>query len=426
VVTVLTVTYGTTEETPPAQSPAGHLDLGLKERFPRTLEARRSSGSGVILTDEGHLLTNHHVVEGVDTIHVRLANGQGDLEAKLLGSDPHTDIALLKIQGSDLTPIVVADSSALQRGDVVLALGSPFGLEQTATLGIVSATGRSVNLIRGGYEDFIQTDAPINPGNSGGALVDGKGRLVGINTAVYPGGWSPANSIGFAVPANLALRVANDLFTLGHVVRGYVGLRWVETSEKESLAMAHRADHHLAKVTEIEAGGPADKAGFSYGDVIVGFNGMSLPTASRLRYAIATLSPGSQTRFEVMREGKALTLEATLSAAATPRATPAPPMAKGSPLELREGLEVEDLTPAARAAGKIPVDVAGVLVIKAEEAGTPLAKIRPGDVITTVNGKPANNGEVLKKVLETLPGDAALMLRIWRTTGETFTMIKRK
>ncbi|WP_051945924.1 trypsin-like peptidase domain-containing protein [Verrucomicrobium sp. BvORR106] len=425
VVTVLAVKY----EDPGGQiePSSGSLDLGTGKKEPRMLEAKRGSGSGVILTKEGHIITNNHVVEDADTLHVRLAESQQDLEATLIGRDPLTDIALLKIAAFDLHPMSVSDSSTLQRGDVVLALGSPFGLEQTVTLGIVSATSRTMNFIKGGYEDFIQTDAPINPGNSGGALVDGLGRLVGINTAAYPGGgWRPANSIGFAVPANLALRVANDLQTRGHVVRGFVGLRWVDTEPQETAAFSLRNEHRLAKVIEIVASSPADTAGFAYGDIITGFNGANLPTTARLRFAVAALPPGSKATFDVLREGKKLSLECTLVESPTPaKSAPSAP-ASETRLTLRAGLEGVDIDHITRATQQIPVDIKGVLITKADEDGRPFAKVTPGDVITTLNGTNISDCRTLDEALKKLPPETPLMLKLWKKSGAGFAMIKRK
>jgi len=434
VVTVLTVKHVNPDRSFRESRKIDPLDLIRKDKeTPVEVEPQRGGGSGVILTRDGYIITNNHVVDDVDTITVRMQGRKQDVTARLVGRDPLTDIALLKIETGDLKPMTIADSTLLKLGDVVLALGSPFGLEQTVTLGIVSGTGRSMNFIKEGYEDFIQTDAPINPGNSGGALVDGTGRLVGINTAVYPGGWAPVNSIGFAVPVNLALRVAGDLLAHGHVRRGHLGVRWDEAGKEAAPLITGRQDVRPAEVMTIEAGSPADLAGFAAGDLILSLNGKPAGSLDRIRYGIATLAPGSKARIDVQRGKERVTLEAVLVEAPVPaseKKTGARLVGEATRAEesaiLQEGLEVGLLTNTLRQENSIPASVAGALVTKALEDGRPMLKIPEGSIIIAVNGKAVRDtGEVKKHFDQASPG-SALMLRIWRPEGERFARVLRK
>jgi serine protease Do len=424
VVTVLTVKYASSND-PGTDNP---FDLGDKKTPPEP-QPQRGSGSGVILTSQGYILTNNHVVEDRDDIRVRLTGEDRDWEARLIGRDPLTDVALLKIEAPNLQPITVGDSTTLRRGDVVLALGSPFGLEQTVTMGIVSATSRMLGFIRNGYEDFIQTDAPINPGNSGGALVDGLGRLVGVNTATYSGGWSPAQGIGFAVPSSLALRVAGDLLRTGHVVRGYMGVQWAEVSEEEALRITGRTDLRPARIVAIEAGTPAEKAGFEGGDIVLSLNGHPTPSLAKARYAVATLLPGSKATFAVLRGKKQHTVEVTLIEVPgeySKNGAKGPQVEKKPSAEMLKGVEVGSLTDAARVKFKVPSETQGVLVMKAEEDGKPMTRLSPGDVITAVNGEEIKEPESALRTTKDAPHGKSFMLRVWHKGAQGFVMLRKK
>jgi serine protease Do len=426
VVTVLVTRYPRPAELSAferALSERNELDLESGKGESSEMEPSRGGGSGVILTTEGHILTNNHVVEEADVIVVRVPGRTEEYRATLAGRDPLTDVALLKVEAKGLQPITVTDSSAVRAGDVVLALGSPFGLEQTVTLGIVSATGRTLNFIRGGYEDFIQTDAPINPGNSGGALVDGHGRLIGINTAVYPGGMRPANSIGFAVPANLALRIANDLQGRGHAVRGFMGARFVAVSAQEALKLTGREDQAPGKILELNADSPADKAGLLAGDVIVKLNGRDTPSVARLRYGIATLVPGTNADFTVLRDGKPLTMTVTLEE--MPEQDTSVPAVPGGML-LQAGLMVGTVTNQARFANSLPGDMKGTLVITAEVDGKPAAKILPGDILLQINVVATPDPQAARAQLQGAKSGQTLLLRLWRNGAERFATLKKQ
>lgn len=294
------------------------LDDPLFQRFfgdqgPRT---RRSTslGSGVIVSHEGYIVTNNHVVEAADEIAVALSDGR-QFSARLVGSDPESDVAVLKIDADKLQPIAFGHIQELQVGDIVLALGNPFGVGQTVTMGIVSAMGRS-KLGINAFENFIQTDAPINPGNSGGALVDTQGRLVGINTAIFSrsGG---SLGIGFAIPENTVRDVLTQLVENGYVLRGWAGVATQDVSPQ--LAASFRLPvARGALVTGLLAGGPAALAGVQPGDVIVGVDGEEVAGSDELRNRIAALKPGSTAKLSLFRTGKTLELDVTVARRPSP------------------------------------------------------------------------------------------------------------
>ena len=274
-----------------------------------------SLGSGVIVSRDGYVLTNNHVVEGADEIAVMLP-GNRNIAARVVGTDPDTDLAVLKVKTDNLTPITFGDSERIKIGDVVLAIGDPFGVGQTVTMGIVSATGRNrmgINPI----ENFIQTDAAINPGNSGGALVDTSGNLVGINSAILsPGGGSLG--IGFAIPVSMARQVMDQIIKTGRVARGWLGVE-IQDITPEVAAYLKLKQLGGALVTGVVRGGPADKAGLKSGDVIVGLSGKPVDDTAALISETAKLSPGQRMELQILREGKQVRLSV---AAGTRPATP--------------------------------------------------------------------------------------------------------
>jgi Do/DeqQ family serine protease len=279
-----------------------------------------SLGSGVIASAAGYILTNHHVVEGADEIEVALADGQ-KLQAKLVGNDPETDLAVLRVSAEGLPAITFGSSDALRVGDVVLAIGNPFGVGQTVTSGIVSALGRSGLGIEG-YEDFIQTDAAINPGNSGGALIDSRGNLVGINTAIYsrtPGGASLG--IGFAIPVSTAAMVLEQIVKTGSVTRGWIGveLQDITPAMAESFKLAGAGG---AIINGVLKNGPADKAGVKPGDVLLSIEGKPVADPQGVLNAVAGLAPGSSAKLKLKRKGEDLELAVTVGRRPKPQGRP--------------------------------------------------------------------------------------------------------
>ncbi len=268
-------------------------------------------GSGVIITKNGYIVTNYHVINGATKIMVKLHDGR-KYKAKLIGSDPKTDIAIIKIKAKNLKPITIADSSKIKVGDIVLAIGNPFGLGETVTQGIVSGLNRnSIGL--NAYENFIQTDAAINPGNSGGALVDLKGRLIGINSAIISrsGG---NNGIGFAIPSNMMKFVVNSLIKYGEVKRGYLG---VLISNIDSSKAKLYGINHGVLINKVEPNSAASKAGLKVGDIIVAVDGEKVNNAGELRNKIAFKGPEAKVKLTIYRNGKYLTLTAKLKALKT-------------------------------------------------------------------------------------------------------------
>jgi serine protease DegQ len=270
-------------------------------------EPSSSLGSGVIVSPEGLILTNHHVIEGADEIDVAFADGR-KRTAKLIGSDPETDIAVLKIDAIDLpNPITLGKMESVQVGDVVLAIGNPFGVGQTVTSGIVSALGRN-QLGINTFENFIQTDAAINPGNSGGALVDTKGNLIGINTAIYSR--SGGNmGIGFAIPINIAKQVMESILTNGSVTRGWIGVEPQNISKELAESLNLPKDTTGVLISGVLEGGPADKAGMKPGDVLTQVNDQVVNDVVTLLNRIAQTSPGDEAKINLMRKGKPMALK---------------------------------------------------------------------------------------------------------------------
>ncbi len=290
-----------TRKTPPQRPQGRWQPYGDSEQDPT--QGQSSLGSGVIVAAQGYILTNNHVIAGADEIAVMLPDGKV-AEARVIGTDPETDLAVLQVAARNLQPIVFADPASVQVGDIVLAVGDPFGVGQTVTQGIVSATGRNrlgINV----FENFIQTDAAINPGNSGGALVDTAGNLIGINTAIYSrsGG---SQGIGFAIPVSLARQVMEQIISTGRVARGWLGVSARDVVHETTGASAGAALVGLLR------GGPADKAGLRAGDTVIAINGKEIADTAALVAETAALSPGTRTQFKVLRGGQPATISVEL------------------------------------------------------------------------------------------------------------------
>ncbi|WP_176327181.1 Do family serine endopeptidase [Burkholderia vietnamiensis] len=301
VVNVLSSKDGSLPPDPRAKDPLFRYFFGDRNNARKQQdEPAANLGSGVIVSPEGYILTNQHVVDGADQIEVALADGR-TATAKVIGSDPETDLAVLKINMTDLPTITLGRSDRSRVGDVVLAIGNPFGVGQTVTMGIISALGRN-HLGINTFENFIQTDAPINPGNSGGALVDVNGNLLGINTAIYSrsGG---SLGIGFAIPVSTARTVLESIITTGSVTRGWIGVEPQDVTPEiaESFGLQQKSGAIVAGVLQ---GGPADKAGIKPGDILVSVNGDDITDTTKLLNTVAQIKPGTATKVHVVRKGK--------------------------------------------------------------------------------------------------------------------------
>ncbi|HXF66112.1 MAG TPA: Do family serine endopeptidase [Burkholderiales bacterium] len=276
---------------------------------------REGLGSGVIVSEKGYILTNHHVIESVDQIEVALADGR-KVSARVVGTDPETDLAVLKVELKKLPAIAFARAEELRVGDIVLAIGNPFGVGQTVTLGIVSALGRS-HLGITTFENFIQTDAAINPGNSGGALVDANGNLVGINTAIFSqtGG---SQGIGYAIPVSIARQVMEQIIEKGSVTRGWIGVG-VQDLTRELAESFKLAAASGVLISQVERGGPAERAGVKPGDVLTTVNGKPVPDTTTMLNLIAALQPGQQARLKIVRNQQEIELVVTVGRRPTPQ-----------------------------------------------------------------------------------------------------------
>lgn len=384
--------------------------FGVPDQQPEEREAH-SIGSGVIVdADKGYVITNNHVVEQADEIKVRL-NDDREFTAKLIGKDPQTDVAVLQIKASNLKALPIGDSSKLEVGDFVVAIGSPFNLRQTVTSGIVSGLGRHTGISDGGYEDFIQTDASINPGNSGGALVNLRGELVGIPSNILSG--SGGNiGIGFAIPANLAKAVMKQLIENGAVERGRIGI--IGQPLTPDLAKAFGLSNtHGAIVAKVLPKSPAAKAGLKPEDVILKANGKELEDFDQLRNTIGLLRVGDKVELEVLRDGKTRTVTVTVGkdTDGTRSGSVLHPRLQGAifaPLDERSAQDTEGL---------------GVLVQKVEPR-SPAARsgLRDGDIIIGVNRKPVQSLEEFEKLAGIKSGD--LLLNVRRGNGALFILIQ--
>lgn len=385
----------------------------------------QSLGSGVIVTEDGYILTSHHVIEGAEEIKIALADEKVQLDATVVGTDPQTDIAVLKVQTNGLPAIVMADSDTLEVGDVVLAIGNPFGVGQTVTRGIVSAKGRNrLNLVD--YEDFIQTDAAINPGNSGGALVDLEGRLVGINTAIYTrsGGYM---GIGFAVPVNLARYVCERIITDGKVVRGYLGVL-LQALDPELAGQFKLPDTAGALVAQVLPDSPAARAGLKEGDVILEFNGKKVQDIAHLRLMVAQTKPGTKVSLKVLRDERPLNLQVTLGEQPKEGLTRAGlrpgwfGRRSGDAAGPLDGVTVDDLTPQLRERYGIPPEIKGAVVTDVAPDCPAAGKLKPGCVIMEIDRKPVRSADEAVELSGRIRGDSVL-LRIWVDGGTRYVVV---
>ncbi|HBE66956.1 MAG TPA: serine protease [Planctomycetaceae bacterium] len=360
--------------------------------------AQAGVGSGIIVSADGFILTNNHVIDDADVLEVELHDGRV-YDAEIIGRDAKSDVAVLKIEAQKIVPAKLGDSSQMQVGDWVVAVGSPFGLSQTVTAGIISATNRNTGIIadRGGYEDFLQTDAAINPGNSGGPLVNLRGEVIGINTAINSGSGTNAG-VGFAIPANLASRVMQDLRENGRVIRGFLGasLGQIDRDNAEKFQLPDNLRRGVV-ITEVGDTLPAQKAGLKPGDVVIGVGQRQVRSLDELRSIIALTRPGVTLPFKLVRDGQTLRREVTL----TDRSNQNMRLLTGE-------IELEDLGVVLRPLSKMQIgqlNIEGVkqvyLVDALERDGDAVTELqlRPGDALLELNGQPIRSEEQLKREL---------------------------
>ena len=318
-------------------------------------EREQGLGSGVIFGTNGYILTNNHVVDGATDVKVYL-HDRREFQAHIVGRDAKTDIAVLKIDANNLPAIPLGDSSKVQVGDLVFAIGDPLGVGQTVTMGIVSATGRA-NLGIEDYEDFIQTDAPINPGNSGGALIDARGELIGLNTAILSrsGG---SQGIGFAIPVNLARHDMNEIVADGHVTRGWLGATIQDVTPAMAKAFGMEAPAGVL-IADVSPNSPAAQAGLKAGDIVMSMNGQPIADSSSLRLQVSETAPGTSLPMTVRRGDSTLNVTAKLRELATD----ADKTAEGAAgQQVERGIQVEELTPALSEQLKLSKEAHGVVV----------------------------------------------------------------
>jgi serine protease Do len=387
------------------------------KQMPRSPESfrRQGSGSGVIVSEDGYIVTNQHVVEGAEEVVVTLANQQ-ELQAKVVGRDPKTDLAVLKVETQDKLPVAtLGDSEALRVGDWVMAIGNPFGLTHTVTTGIVSAKGRVIGA--GPYDDFIQTDAAINPGNSGGPLFNMQGEVVGINTAINPSG----QGIGFAIPAHVAKPLIPQLVATGEVTRGYLGVN-IQSITPE-LAKALQLDGGKgALVAEVMPGTAAEQAGIKRGDVIMSFNDKDVDSVRDLPAMVASTPVGEKASVTVLRDGKTHEIELTVGK------LPSDEIAAAEPSQVEQGkwgLQLQELTPQLAEQYELKAEE-GVLVADVQP-GSPAAEagVREGDVILEVNRQTVTSMQEVKDILAKADEKDALLLLVKRGEGSLFMALAK-
>jgi serine protease Do len=395
-----------------------------EDQTPAKPQVEEGLGSGVIVSDDGFIITNNHVVENSSDIRVAFAGGE-EHPAKVVGTDPATDIAVLKIEARNLPAIVLGDSDKLQVGDSVLAVGNPFGVGQTVTKGIVSAVGRSgFGIVN--YEDFIQTDASINPGNSGGALTDILGRLVGINTAIISrsGGYQ---GIGFAVPINMARYVMDQIIEHGKVIRGYLGIHIQSLTPDLAKAFDVRAKGG-ALVADVSPKSPAAKAGVKEGDVITEFNGNPVTDSRHLQLMVSETAPGTKAQLEVLRKGQREDLTVTLGELPTEELAQAQgksaPEAHSSRASFLPGVAVSTLDSQARHEFDVPSSVNGIVVTEVDPGSTAeRAGLHSGDVIQEVDHQAVHSLRDATNARQAAQSGTVL-LKVWSNGSSHFVALE--
>ncbi len=387
------------------------------ERLPRELPPQEGMGSGVIVSTDGYILTNNHVAGDADELEVTLQDGR-TLRAEAVGTDPLSDLAVIRVKAGDLPAAQLGDSDALRVGEWVLAAGNPFGLRGTITAGIVSAKGRS-NMRIVEYEDFIQTDAAINPGNSGGPLVNLRGEVVGINTAIATRTGSFMGA-GFAIPISMARSIMRSLIEEGHVTRGYLGVLIQPLSEELARSFGYDSTRG-ALITQVLPNEPADKAGLRPGDIVVKFQDQEVRDSTQLRNQIAATEPGSKAEFEVYRDGDRRTFTATIGEREGGAVTRSGRRDQSSVL----GLTVTNISAEQARQLDLPTDVRGVLITEVEP-GTPAARagLTPGQIIEEVQGTPVSSVADFRRQLEKRDLEQGVRLLVRVGDGKQFVFLR--
>jgi serine protease Do len=401
-------------------------------RMPQQQEQPRSQratslGSGVVVSQDGYILTNNHVVDGATDVKVSFADKE-EYPAKVIGTDKYTDIAVLKINKSGLTTLPFANSAHSEVGDVVLAIGEPFGLGQTVTMGIISAKGRAgLGIER--FEDFIQTDAAINRGNSGGALIDTRGDLVGINTAILSGETGGNQGIGFAIPANLARNIMDQIMSKGKVTRGFLGILPQELTPDMAKAFGMPNSHGVA-IAQVEPSSPAAKAGLKVGDVITAVNGTSMDDVNTFRLQVAGFAPGTTINLKVARSGESLNVPVTLgefNLEAENKGEGEGNLPNTGEKGALHGVSVQALTSDLRQQLQVPEGTQGVVITEVDpDSAASAAGLQQGDIIVQVNRKPVTTVPEFNTSIKTGASRESTLLLVKRGQGTQFVVVQNK
>jgi len=387
---------------------------------PRYQERRTEGiGSGVIVSKDGYILTNNHVVEGSEDLTVTISDKR-EFSAKIVGTDPPTDLAVIKLEGaSDLPVAYLGDSDKLRVGEWVLAIGSPYGLEETVTMGIVSARGRSGREINT-YENFIQTDAAINPGNSGGALVNMDGAVIGINSVIYSQTGGNAG-IGFAIPINMAKDIMGTLISQGRVSRGWLGVS-IKDVDPETASSLNVKPNKGAIIAEVLSGSPADKAGIKTYDIIIKVNGNEINSANELRNKVAMIKPGTKATFTILRDGKEINFEIVLAERKFEEEQAAGGTSEAT--KTKTGLSLENLTPQIKRQYQIDENQKGVLVVDVDpKSAAARTGLHEGDIILDADRKPVNSVAEFNSIISQVKGETVL-LRVQGDNGTRLVPLK--
>jgi serine protease Do len=418
----------TTTKTVSRRMPIDPLELFFGRRFSDENPAQQkvtSLGSGVIVSKEGHIVTNNHVLNGTDDVTVQLSDGR-QAKAKIVGTDGQIDLAVLKIDLENLTPLPIGDSDKVRVGQIVMAIGNPFGLDESVSQGIISAKDRRA--MNDSQVEFFQTDTAINPGNSGGPLVNIRGEVIGINTAIYSesGG---NQGIGFAIPSNVVRSAMNSIIGKGRVVRGYlgVGIQPVTNDIAEQFKLNSARG---ALVTDVTPGSPAEKAGIIRGDVIRKVNGYEVKDTVALVNRIAETEIGSNLTIDLVRDGAAKTVTAQVVeqpadlVARLNRNQSSPDPSGASQNAVFAGIEVQNLTERLRAEAKVPPNVNGVIVTQVDPNSTAAQELRPGDVIEQINRQSVSNVDEFQSIVGQLDPDRPVMVGMARSRQRSFVIIQ--